>query len=131
MHWIDNIILGLIESFNTQNVYELCDCLDIEIRCVEPHSPLLNKNKSFYYRIFGEKEIIFINGKLENPLKDFIIKHELGHALLHTNILYSSMCNTGKLERQANYFALRLSNITFDEVELQGMTLNQIANCLR
>lgn len=131
MEWIDIIILGLIESYGTRDVYELCDCLGIEIRTVEPSNFILDGHEAFYYRNFHDNEIIFISNELEDHIKDFVLKHELGHALCHDEPSAAfSLVNIGKLERQANYFAFRLSDIKFDDVELQGMTLEQIASCL-
>ncbi|GFZ30747.1 ImmA/IrrE family metallo-endopeptidase [Clostridium zeae] len=132
MQWIDNIVLGLVDEYGTRDVYELCDCLEIEIRGLDPSSIILNGHEAFYYRHFNGAEIIFISNKLENPLKEFVLKHELGHALCHTGILSAGFLysNIHKLEKQANYFAFKLSDISFDKVELREMTLEQIASCL-
>jgi Zn-dependent peptidase ImmA (M78 family) len=74
--------------------------------------------------------VIFIKPGLNTNHEEFYLRHELGHALLHTHVIHSGFCNVGKLERQANYFAFELSNIKIDEVELRDMTIDQIASVL-
>jgi Zn-dependent peptidase ImmA (M78 family) len=132
LNWIDDLILGLVEEHGTRNIYELCDALEIEIREVNPSNIILHGHDAFYYRYLNSNEIIFISNCLDASTKEFVLKHELGHALCHPNILDAgyTFANVGKLERQANYFAFKLSNISFDEVQLNEMTLEQIASCL-
>lgn len=130
MEWIDNIILGLIETYSTTNIYELCDHLNIRIVKLEKDSVLLCKKDAFYNRNMNGMELIFIRNDLDERLEEFILKHELGHALCHPNVLDAAytFSNTGKLERQANYFAFKLTGIHLDRIELKGMTLKQISS---
>lgn len=132
MEWIDNIILGLIDKYNTRNVYELCDCLDITIKKLDPNNLLLRQKDAFYYRDFQDNEVIFIKNNLPLSLEKFILSHELGHALCNPDLLSAAFTffNKDKFERQANYFAFNLSNLKFNEIELEGMSLEQIASCV-
>ncbi len=129
--WIDNIVLGLFDSYNTYDVYELYDNLNIKIRNLSPDNILLRGNDSLYFRDYLNTEIVFIRNDLILESRKFILLHELAHALLHTHI-FETRCsrnciNKGKLERQANYFAFKMLNINFDEFDLVGMSLEQIA----
>jgi Zn-dependent peptidase ImmA (M78 family) len=130
MLWINDIVTGINESYLTNSPYELCRYLDIRIEKVEPTYYLLKGKNSIYFRNFYSKEVIFIRNDLYGEEEEFDLRHELGHALLHTHISSSAHINIGKLEKQANYFALALSGITFDCIDLEGMTLRQIASCL-
>lgn len=134
MEWIDYIILGLIDIYDTNNIYELLDFLDIEIIKLDKDNLILRHNEAFYYRNYFGKEMIFIRNDLPSNYEKFILSHELGHSILHTSLLSAAfnndLINKGKLERQANYFAFKLEKIKFDEVELREMTLEQIASCL-
>lgn len=132
MGWIDNIILGLIDKYNTQNIYELCDYLDIKIKKLDSDNLLLRKKDAFYYRDFQDNEVIFIKNSLPLSLERFILSHELGHALCNPDLLCAAFTfsNKGKFERQANYFAFKLSDIKFDEIELKDMSLEQISTCV-
>jgi Zn-dependent peptidase ImmA (M78 family) len=127
--WIDDIICGLIDRYDTNNVYEICEGENIKIVKLDPENILLDKKVAYYYRDIEDNEVIFIRNNLHPNIEQFILKHELGHALLHPAILSApyTLSNVGRLERQANYFALKLSNLNFDKVELEGMTLEQIS----
>ena len=131
MKWIDNIVLGLIDEYNTNDIYELCFYLNIKLVKLDPSNILLRTKDAYYYRDFNDKEVIFIRNDLILSLERFILAHELGHALCHTELLCVgfTFSNKHKLEKQANYFAFKLAKINFDEVELYEMTLEQIC-CL-
>lgn len=132
--WIDNIIEGIKDTYNTSNIYELYDYLNIKIIKLDFNNILLKGNESFYYRNLFESEIVFIRNDLNIHYKKFILSHELGHALLHTHIFEAAfninLINIGKLEKQANYFAIKLLDIRFDEIQMHQMTYEQIASCV-
>jgi Zn-dependent peptidase ImmA (M78 family) len=132
--WIDDIIWGLSEIYNTNNVYELYDILNIQIKKLEPSNILLYGNDSIYIRDYSGSELVFIRDDLSIESEKFILLHELGHALLHVDIFSAAFnrkfINKDKLEKQANYFAFKMLNIEFDAIELEGMTLEQISRCI-
>jgi len=133
MNWIDNIILGLIDMYETDSPYELCDLLGIEIIKVEPTNIMVKEDPSLYIRNYFGREVIFIRNDISNHYEEFYLNHELGHAVLHPDIqnsLNGNLINRDKLEKQANYFAFKLSNLHFDEIDLYEMSLEQIASCL-
>lgn len=130
MRWVNEIVDGLLDVYKTNNPYELCRHLKIKIERVNYNNSILQKKHSMYYRNYLNQEIIFIRDDLYGYDEEFILKHELGHAILHTEINCSDFLNIGKLDKQANYFALALSGIKFDVIEMQGMTLEQIASCV-
>ncbi len=130
MEWIDEIIVGLLDVYATSCPYELCKILGIKIIKTSPTNIILLGNESVYIREYSEYETIFIRNNLTEEEEVFYIKHELGHAILHPNLKNSynkRLINKYKIEKEANYFAFKLSNISFDETELYNMTLEQIA----
>jgi Zn-dependent peptidase ImmA (M78 family) len=133
-YWIDDIISGLKENYSTEDVYELYDYLDIKIHKIEADNILLSGNYSFYYRDLNDKEIVFIRNDIKGVMENFILLHELGHALLHTEVFQAAFnknfSNIGKFEKQANYFAFKMLNIKLDMIELESMTIDQIASCI-
>ncbi|MFA6941435.1 MAG: ImmA/IrrE family metallo-endopeptidase [Clostridiaceae bacterium] len=134
MKWIDNIVVGLIEVCDTSDIYEILDYFKISIFKLEKDNVILKNNTALYYRNYSDKDVIFIRDDLPVKYEKFILSHELGHKLLHTSLSTAAfnigLANLGKLERQANYFALKLSVITFDEIELNQMSIEQIASCV-
>ncbi|MBU5269438.1 ImmA/IrrE family metallo-endopeptidase [Clostridium cochlearium] len=133
MNWIDQIALGLIDTYHTNDPYELCDLLNIKIIKVDHNNIMLQGDPSLYIRDYFGKEVIFIRNDLIKNHELFYLCHELGHAVLHINItnsLNKHLINIPKLEKQADYFALKLSQIELDEIELCEMTIDQIASCL-
>ena len=130
MEWINDIVIGLIDTFGTNNPYELCDELNICIFKLEPENKLLQGNDSIYVRDFGDKEIIFIRNDLNIHHELFYLRHELGHAILQPDIKNSKLINMHKFEKQADYFALKLSDFNFNAVDMYEMSYEQIASCL-
>lgn len=113
--WIDNTILGLKETYYTENIYDLFDELEIIVKKLQPNNVLLQGNEAFYNRNYLGLEVIFIRNDLNRTYEKFILAHELGHALLHTNMYQATfnknLLNIGKLEKQANYFAIKILDI--------------------
>lgn len=134
MRWIDDIILGLTDIYDTRDIYELLDFLKIKVIKLDKNNILLQNNESLYHRYYFENEIIFIKTDLPINYEKFLLSHELAHAILHTSILSSALnntlINTGKLEKEANYFAFKLGNLRLDEFELINLTIEQIASSL-
>lgn len=130
--WIDDIVLGLKDSCKTNNVYEIYAELNIIIKKIEPTNILLHGNDSLYARDYFDSEFVLIRNDLDENFEKFILLHELGHALLHVDMFSAAFnrnfINTHKLERQANYFAFKMLDLKIDEVEMEGMTLEQIAS---
>ncbi|MDS1004421.1 ImmA/IrrE family metallo-endopeptidase [Clostridium sporogenes] len=134
LNWIDNILDGLKDTYDTNNIYELYDYLEIKMIKLEPSNILLRGNESLYNRNYFGNEIVLIRNDLNLEYERFILAHELGHALLHTEIYIAAfnkdLINCGKLEKQANYFAFRLLNLDIDPIQFEGFTIEQIASSL-
>ncbi|MBS4534469.1 ImmA/IrrE family metallo-endopeptidase [Clostridium sp. D2Q-14] len=132
--WVDDIIAGLVEIYKTRNIHELYQQLDIEIIKFSKDNILLRKGEAMYQRNYFGKEVVFIRDDLEYKYEKFILAHELGHALLHTKIYQAAynnkLINKGKLEKQADYFALKLLNIKIDSIYYEGFTIEQISKAL-
>ena len=129
MNWIDEMVIGLIVTYSTTDVYEICDSLGITINRVNKDYPFLfGKNAMYEKTEDGEETICVKNGLYKNSER-FAIAHELGHAMLHSELLdLSFSCpNTGKIDREANYFAFKLHNIDIDKYQISHLTSEQLA----
>lgn len=135
MHqWIDHCIYGLMDYYGTNNIYELYANLQIEIVWFPADNIILQGKDAVYYRDFQGREIVYLQEGLKVEYEKFVLSHELGHAILHTDLLQAAysqgMMNKGKLERQAHYFAVKLLDITIDPVEHANLSSEQIAGAL-
>lgn len=132
--WIDEYIDGIIEYCKSRDIYEIYNALDIKIVKTDKDNPILQENDALYIRDYSDLEVVFIRDDLPYQYEKFVLAHELGHALLHTEIYTAAfkrdLINKGKLERQANYFALKLLNIEINSIDFEGYTIEQIAKAL-
>lgn len=134
LSWIDEYVDGIIEYCNSTDIIEIFSSLGISIYKVCFSDNVLQENDAMYIRSYFNVEVVFIRDDLHYQYQKFVLAHELGHALLHTEIAAAAYSNKliskGKLERQADYFALRLLDITIDKDYYEGCTLEQIAQDL-
>lgn len=125
-YFIKDAVKKLIKKYNTAEVYDLVEKMDIIFLRV-PLDPSVNG----FYQYFKRNKLIYINDKLNYYMERHVLAHELGHAVLHpkNNITYLE-CNTfyskDNLELEANAFACELlitddliikyENYTIDEI---------------
>jgi len=133
--WIDECIMGLNEYYECDNVYDLLKDLGINIIYLDSSNILLRNNKAFYSRDFLGEETVFINNNLNKDFEKFILAHELGHALLHTDMSSAAfnykVLNVGKLEKQANYFAMKLLDLNVNEELFIDLSCDQFIKLLK
>lgn len=134
LSWIDKYVDGTIDYCYSRDIFEIYDTLDITIRKLDKNDFLLQNNEALYIRNYWDMEIVFIRDDLHYKYEKFVLSHELGHAVLHTEIAQASfnskLINKGKLERQADYFACKLLNIKLDDGYHYALSTNQIAKDL-
>lgn len=134
MQWIDEYVEGLIEYCYSRDVYDIYDTLNINIIKVNKDNCILQGNDALYIRNYLGLEVVFIRDDFSYRFAKFILSHELGHALLHTQLIQAAynknLINKGKLEKQADYFAIKLLGIKLDPVYYEGLTIEQISKDL-
>ncbi|MSU01795.1 ImmA/IrrE family metallo-endopeptidase [Tissierella pigra] len=129
MTWIKEIVEGLIEVYKTRNVYEIIEILDIKLIRKEMRPGI----KGRFLRDLFYNEYIYISNELSDEEEKVVIAHELGHAILHTNLNSSyytenHLLNKDKIEYQANKFAAELlisNNIDFSTYD--SMTIKEMS----
>lgn len=124
---IDNIVIGILEFFETNNPIEILMSMGVQVIEVNSNSNLLLKNNS---NTIIELNRVFIRDDLPENFKLFYLRHELGHIILHINDKNVLLPNTYRREKEADYFALKLSQLELDELMMYQMTYEQIASCL-
>ena len=105
---IEYKVKDLIKKYNTSNIKELVDHLDISIE----HQDFKAKTLDSRLMIVDSQGYIFVRSDLDCAYENFLIAHELGHYVLHfdENISFNFLRRVYKtrLEREANEFAIRL-----------------------
>ncbi|MDO7907171.1 ImmA/IrrE family metallo-endopeptidase [Paenibacillus sp. JX-17] len=105
---MDDLIHRLVRKYRTNCPFELADALGIHIR----YADLGSATKGLYFRKLRRRFIVIHNGLIPEWQR-FVCAHELGHDRLHKGISRffmeeHSYFRPGKLERQANRFAVAL-----------------------
>lgn len=125
---IKELILGLLDTYRTNNPFELCDYLEIKI--IE--SNLGSEIKGFFQRTENDFEIIHLNSNLNYYDKKSTCAHELGHALMHTNLaigffIENTLQIKDRYEIQADKFAAELLLPNKLDEEFKSMNIEQLS----
>lgn len=105
---MDDTIQKLVRKFKTNDPFEIARGLNILVRYAE----FDEGTRGLYYRKLRRRFIVIHNG-LDEHWQRVVCAHELGHDRLHPGLSRfwldeHTFFNTGKYERQANQFALKL-----------------------
>lgn len=117
---------NLIRNYHTRNPYKIAIDKNIEVReyYLSPDMPT-----GFFKKVLTQKFIVLNLTKIRNEYeKDYVLAHELGHALFHSNneafFLHDhTLYNRGKFEIEANKFAAEL---LIDEREIDKYSLDEM-----
>lgn len=96
-------------KLHTADPYEICAEMRIRIE-LQPMGTNPGSCKGFFLTRF-RKKVITLNSDLPEEIRRIILIHELGHAVLHSSLQlcefheFSFMCDTNRLEYEANIFA--------------------------
>ena len=129
--FIKDTVKKIIKKYKTKDPYELCEFLNIKIFYEELGT--ING----YYQSCPKNKLIHLNKNLDKNFSNFVLAHELGHALLHSklNVLFLET-NTfnlkNRFEFEANTFAaeLLIDDDLLDEFRNSNYTLHEIA-CIK
>ena len=116
MKKIKEIVKNLIKKHKTRSPFKICNNLKITVIF---SSELPNKVNGLYLNSTDYGKIILINSSLKECKRDKVCAHELGHAILHSNINSINYHqnfdgNLAKLEMEADMFSFFL----IDEIDL-------------
>lgn len=120
LSWIDEYVDGIIDYCYSRNIFEIYKTLNMKINKVNKDNIILQNGEAMYLRSYNDLEVVFLREDLHYEYEKFVLAHELGHAILHINLTTAAYHNKliikGKYEHEADYFALRLLDISIDEV---------------
>lgn len=122
-------IESLCEKYKTRAPFALASCKNILV-LLEP----LGSIRGYYNKLYRQK-MIHINADLSVEEQRRVCAHELGHAILHpesnTQFLQTStyFC-VGKLEKEANFFAIDLLYPDEEMEEYLNFSIPELSACL-
>ena len=110
-------VLALIKKYHTRDPFRMIQGMN----AILVYYPL-NGVRGFY-QYFKRNNIIYIDDRLSDHEKSFVLAHEIGHMFLHrtANAIFMdtrTQFNTRKYEMQANKFAVEL--LIPDEIFLEN-----------
>jgi Zn-dependent peptidase ImmA (M78 family) len=119
---LDHIIQKLVKKHKTNNPFEIARELNIMIRYVS----MDEGTRGLYFRKLRRRFIVIDSGLDENWQR-IVCAHELGHDRLHPGLSRfwideHTFFNSGKYERQANLFAIRLLTYNIEMLEGESQT---------
>lgn len=132
MREIEQAVAGLYDSYDTLDPFELCSCLEIKI--IE--SNLGDDINGFFQRTEDGCEIVHINSEIDEIIKKYICAHELGHAVLHTEVsmklfIENKLQIKNKFEIQADKFAAELLlNRALEDYICEDLSADQLSSLL-
>lgn len=118
-------VIELIKKYKTTNVYELCDCLNIDVSFSN-----IGQLRGFY-RYLKRNYFIVINKNLSEKRREFVCAHELGHLILHKDenriLMDTNIHIPNRLENEANRFAIYLIFENLEKWQLRDYTNNELS----
>lgn len=114
----------LTKKYNTTSPTEIADALDIVV--------IQKKLGTVWgmYKYIRKNRVIFVNDDLSEEEKNFVLAHELGHAILHIKsscFCYGLNVNNYKKEYEANFFSAQLLINNYDKKILKNLSENELA----
>ncbi|KAF6628803.1 ImmA/IrrE family metallo-endopeptidase [Paenibacillus sp. EKM208P] len=119
---MDNVIQKLVKKYGTNDPFEIAKGLNITV----VYENLGKATRGIYFRKLRRRFIVIHSG-LSEEWQRVVCAHELGHDRLHPGLGRfwldeNTFFNTGKYERQANTFAVKL--LTFNEQQRTDEPIN-------
>ena len=118
----------LVRFYKTRNPFEMIKGMNV----ILVYYPL--EDVRGFYQYFQRNNIIYIDERLSEIEKRFVLAHELGHMFLHkkANAIFMDTrthFNTDKYEMEANQFAMDLlvSDDAIEEYKSNGFSAEQVA----
>ena len=118
----------LVRFYKTRDPFEMIKGMNI----ILVNYPL--EGVRGFYQYFQRNNIIYLDEKLSDSERRFVLAHELGHMILHkkSNAIFMdtrTQFNTSKYEQEANLFAmeLMLPDQILDEYLQSGYSTEQLS----
>lgn len=127
---MDRIVKKLISKYHSRDPVDIIEGMNIKLIYAD-----LGENVRGFYQYFKRGRAIYINSSLNEYIQKQVMRHELGHAVLHTktNRIFMELATLqvpNRYENEADLFAtfLAISEEDIAEYIEYGYTLQQIAD---
>lgn len=119
----------LVRFFKSRNPFDIANGMNV----ILVYYPL--DDVRGFYQYFKRNNLIYLDERLSNHDRKFVLAHELGHMILHkkSNAVFMdtrTQFNTSRYEREANLFAMYLLVSDDALAEYHNYTLEQISRIL-
>lgn len=126
MNRIKEMVEEMKRKYKTDSPYELVKALGIEI-----HKCELGQIHGYYYKAYRVKQI-YLNCNLDRHQEEFVLYHEIGHAVQHPNantpfLRANTYLSVDKMEIEANKFAMYHLISDSDLLEYQEYSTEQLS----
>ena len=118
----------LVRFYKTRDPFEMIKGMNI----ILVNYPL--EGVRGFYQYFQRNNIIYLDEKISDSERRFVLAHELGHMILHkkSNAIFMdtrTQFNTSKYEQEANLFAMELllPDQILNEYVQSGYSADQLA----
>ena len=116
----------LVRKYQTRDPFEMIKGMNV----ILVHYPL--EGVRGFYQYFQRNNIIYLDERLSETERRFVLAHELGHMFLHkrANAIFMdtrTQFNTNKFEKEANTFAVELLVPDTEITENPDLTIGQLA----
>lgn len=118
----------LVRFYKTRDPFEMIKGMNI----ILVNYPL--EGVRGFYQYFQRNNIIYLDEKISDSERRFVLAHELGHMILHkkSNAIFMdtrTQFNTSKYEQEANLFAMELllPDQILDEYAQSGYSTEQLS----
>ena len=125
------VVEQIVKDYGTRSPYELADLMGINV--IRQNLGIIN---GYFMELCGIKQIA-LNNNLDEAKESYVLAHEIGHNVLHAGlnemfVRYNTNLSTGKIERQADKFAMELliSDEMITEAKNCNYTIEQASKIL-
>lgn len=101
------IVESVVKRYGTRSPHELANLMKIQL-----HKSELGDIRGYYIKMFRIKQI-YLNCNLERREIEYVLAHEIGHAVMHPDsntpfLRGNTYLSVNKMEIQADKFAIEL-----------------------
>ena len=127
---MNRIVNKIVSKYHSRNPVDIAQGMNIKVVYAD-----LGENVHGFYQYYKRGMVIYINDSLDEPMQLQVLRHEIGHAVLHStaNRIFMEQATfqvVDRYENEADLFAtfLAISDDDVQEFIDNEYTIQQISN---